>query len=371
MNKARAMLDALMGPGRDQIEKDKNSAKEKFKDKTVCKGFLIGMCPRDASMLGAKRSFAVCEKIHSEIMRDQLKNHPDCENLTRDYEALSLQDLEFVIRECEGHIATERQRIRTDVRRKKPPLPPAVNDRLSAMKRESSAMIQKAEQMDDDQIREKEALITKANELLKEREEMLESETKKAAESLEPEEVCDICGTAYIGSDGDAAHLKFRIHEAYKMIRDRVAELKPRVEEWDKKRREKKDEELKKKRKEEWDKALEKEKGSGEKKNGKARKDSRERSADGDKSKKRDKDADKDKEPEKRQKSRAASAAGAEPREPRKTASRRRDTSRSPSGKKSTKPSRSSKLGRSKDRRARSPSAGSRSRSRGRRRSRR
>merc|ERR1712226_1424068 len=101
---------------------------------------------------------------------------------------MGMRDLEYAVRECNSHIAAERQRIRTDVRRKKPPLPLTVNDRLSAMKRESSNMIQKAEEMDDDRIREKEALITKANELLKDREIMLEVETKKAVENQVPEE---------------------------------------------------------------------------------------------------------------------------------------------------------------------------------------
>mmetsp|Transcript_34174 Transcript_34174/g.98540 ORF Transcript_34174/g.98540 Transcript_34174/m.98540 type:complete len:390 (-) Transcript_34174:38-1207(-) len=281
MNKARAMLDALMGPGRDVLDKDKNAANEKFKDKSVCKGYLIGMCPLDPSLLGGKRSYPMCEKIHSEPMRDQLQKHKDCESLTREYERLSLQDLELAVRECEGHIAEEKSRIRTDIRRKKPPLPLAVNDRLSKMKRESSQMIQKAEEMDDDQIREKEALVTKANELLKEREEYLEAEMKKAIEALDPEEVCEICGTAYVGKDGDAAHLKFRIHDAFKTIRDRIAEVKPRVEAWEKKRQEERDAELKKKRKEEWDKAQEKEGGGkGEKPEAdeKDRKESRPRS---------------------------------------------------------------------------------------------
>merc|ERR1712066_776720 len=107
--------------------------------------------------------------------------------------------------------------------------------------------------MDEDQIREKEVLVAKANEMLKDREDMLELETKKAAEALEPEEVCEVCGTSFIGKDGDAAHLKFRIHDAYAKVRERIAELKPRVEEWEKMKREKKDEEFKKKRKEEWD----------------------------------------------------------------------------------------------------------------------
>ena len=104
------------------------------------------------------------------------------------------------IRECEAHIActllfegfvslnkaAERTRIREalsfafrlwltalvnteDVRRKKPPLPIQVNDRLAQMKRESSALVQRAEALEDDQHQEKEALLQQANEVLKER----------------------------------------------------------------------------------------------------------------------------------------------------------------------------------------------------------
>merc|ERR1719382_1749018 len=96
---------------------------------------------------------------------------------------------------------------------------------------------------------------------MKDRDDMLELETKKAVEAAEPEVVCEICGTSYIGEDGNAAHLKFRIHDAYVQIRERIAELKPRVDEWEKQKKDKKDDEHKKKRKEEWDKAMEKEKG--------------------------------------------------------------------------------------------------------------
>ncbi|CAJ1377319.1 unnamed protein product, partial [Effrenium voratum] len=59
------------------------------------------------------------------------------------------------------------------------------------MKRESSALLQKAESLDDDKVREKEALTQQANEVLKEREEVLEEETKKAIAALPPQEVCE------------------------------------------------------------------------------------------------------------------------------------------------------------------------------------
>merc|ERR1712085_76547 len=265
--------------------KDEKAAKEKFKDSQVCKGFLIGMCPLDPSMLGGKRKFAICERIHSEPMRALLKQHPEVEKLTQEYEESSLRDLEYVVKECEAHMATEKQRIRTDVRRKKPPLPLVVNDRLSAMKRESSNMIKQAEEMDDDRIREKEGLITKANEISKDREDLLEVETKKAIENQVPEVCCEICGTAYIGDDGNAAHLGFRIHDVYKQIRDRIAELKPRVEERQKARRDKREEESKLKRKKEWDRAAEKEG---------RRKEAKDKDKDKDKDKEKDKDKGKD-----------------------------------------------------------------------------
>ncbi|CAJ1429959.1 unnamed protein product [Effrenium voratum] len=239
MNKTRAMLDALMGPGRNQLVKDEQNAKEKFKDDTVCKAYLAGLCPFDASLLGGKRKFNVCEKIHSDLMKEQLNKHPDAENLKREYEKMSLRDLDFVIRECEAHIALENNRMREDVRRKKPPLPIQVNDRLAQMKRESSALLQKAESLDDDKVREKEALTQQANEVLKEREEVLEEETKKAIAALPPQEVCEVCGTSYEGDAGNAAHKKFRIHEAYTIVRQRMDDLKPRVEEWDKAQKEK------------------------------------------------------------------------------------------------------------------------------------
>ncbi|OLP84564.1 Zinc finger protein CONSTANS-LIKE 10 [Symbiodinium microadriaticum] len=196
MNKARAMLDALMGPGRDQIEKEGKGVKEKFKDDSVCKSFLVGLCPLDASILGGKRKFKVCEKIHSELMKDQLAKHPDAEQLKREYEKTQMRDLDFVIRECEAHIASEKNRIREDVRRKKPPLPIQVNDKLAQMKRESSALIQRAEALDDDKVREKEELIQQANDVLKERESVLEEETKKAIAALPPQEVCELVRTS-------------------------------------------------------------------------------------------------------------------------------------------------------------------------------
>ncbi|CAE8680908.1 unnamed protein product [Polarella glacialis] len=72
-------------------------------------------------------------------------------------------------------------------------------------------------------------------------EEILEEETKKAIANNPTEVVCEVCGTSFEGEQGDAAHKQFRIHEVYKLVREKIEEIRPRVEEWEKMQREKKE----------------------------------------------------------------------------------------------------------------------------------
>jgi RNA-binding protein Luc7-like 2 len=231
MNKARAMLDSLMGPGRDEVVKDKAKSLEKFKDDNVCKAFLLGFCPYDASALGGKRNFKSCEKIHSEVMKQQFEEHSEHAELKTKYEAETYSDLTRAVKDCEARITEDKARIRDDWGRRRPPLPVAVIDKLAQMKRECSAKVKKAEALDDDKFQEKAQLMAEANELTKECEELEEAETKKAVATAIVEEVCEICGTCYQGDAANTAHLQFKIHLAYQTVRDKIAELKPKLDE--------------------------------------------------------------------------------------------------------------------------------------------
>merc|ERR1712039_620096 len=154
-----------------------------------------------------------------------------------EYELACLHSLEWVVRECDGRISNERARIRDDWGRRRPPLPSKVIDVISKMKRESSAMFKQTEELDDDQIKEKEQLITRSAELMKDAEAYEEVETKRAIEAAVPEEVCDVCGTAYQGKASDTAHRQFKIHTAYAEIRDKLAQLPPNKAEWEKRKK--------------------------------------------------------------------------------------------------------------------------------------
>eukprot|EP00931_Biecheleriopsis_adriatica_P094363 TRINITY_DN68017_c0_g1_i1.p1 TRINITY_DN68017_c0_g1~~TRINITY_DN68017_c0_g1_i1.p1 ORF type:complete len:348 (+),score=72.03 TRINITY_DN68017_c0_g1_i1:110-1153(+) len=230
MNKARAMLDALMGPNRDERERDKEKAKEKFKDSTVCKSFLIGLCPMDPTYLGGKRQFKACQKIHSEIMKDQFGVHPDFEKLRLQYEAEAIPGFEKVLNDCTARVAEEKVRIREDWGNRRPPLAADVISKIHAAKRASRLKAEAADALEDSQVQEKNRLMKEADELAKEADAMEEKEMQKAKEEAVPEEVCEICGTSYQGSAGNAAHKKFKVHIAYQEIRDKLGEMSERAE---------------------------------------------------------------------------------------------------------------------------------------------
>merc|ERR1711862_917194 len=109
------MLDALMGPGRDVAGKDPNA--KDWKDRTVCRGFLIGFCPFDKAVLGGKRTLDVCPKIHSETTRAKFEQDDDGKDES-DFrvrcEEISLRDLEYVISECDAHCRREHERIKRE-----------------------------------------------------------------------------------------------------------------------------------------------------------------------------------------------------------------------------------------------------------------
>merc|ERR1712187_394075 len=98
MKKARATLDALMGPSRDVVAKDMS---DDWKDRKVCKTFLVAACPYDKTMLGGRKGTEVCPKIHNEMLREAF-------NKSADVLPIALFEGIVRIRPCE----TSRQRLR-------------------------------------------------------------------------------------------------------------------------------------------------------------------------------------------------------------------------------------------------------------------
>eukprot|EP00435_Cladocopium_sp_Y103_P011868 s4028_g3.t1 len=254
MNKARAMLDALMGPQRDQ-KKDENA--EDWKDKSICKGFLVGFCPFDKSVVGGKRSMDPCDKIHSEVIREKFDAHKDGQDgseLRNKYEEYSIRDLEFAIQEAEAYGRREVERLRKEPRSKA--LTADVNQKISQMKRESLQLEKKANALDDCDARKKEELMKQSREVEDEAKKYEKEEEEKVKANFRPL-ACEVCGTAYVSNEEGEyeAHLKYKVHEAYTEIHARLKELKDKKAERDRIAKEKKEEERKKRKEEEGKKA--------------------------------------------------------------------------------------------------------------------
>eukprot|EP00931_Biecheleriopsis_adriatica_P030462 TRINITY_DN17963_c0_g1_i1.p1 TRINITY_DN17963_c0_g1~~TRINITY_DN17963_c0_g1_i1.p1 ORF type:complete len:383 (-),score=86.40 TRINITY_DN17963_c0_g1_i1:140-1180(-) len=287
MDAARAMLDALMGPGRDVKEKDKEKAKERFKDARVCKSYLVGLCPFDPLYLGGKRKFKPCEKTHSEMMVDLFKAHADRDKLTKRYELDGIPLFEQAVRECDARINEEKKRI-IDEWAKKDVLdkhPQHIKDKLATLKVESSARLHLAENLPDSNVDQKRRLMKEADELTKEATAIEKEENVKAEKSEPTDKVCPVCATCFKGPEGsesDAAHKLLRIHIIYSDIRARLVELKEKAE----KAEAEKAEEAEKEK----ERGVEKEKRVERRRVRKKREDSRARSGSGrrEKSKKRE-----------------------------------------------------------------------------------
>lgn len=265
MNKARAMLDALMGPQRDQ-KKDENA--EDWKDKSICKGFLVGFCPFDKSVVGGKRSMDPCDKIHSEVIREKFDAHKDGQDgseLRNKYEEYSIRDLEFAIQEAEAYGRREVERLRKEPRSKA--LTADVNQKISQMKRESLQLEKKANALDDCDARKKEELMKQSREVEDEAKKYEKEEEEKVKANFRPL-ACEVCGTAYVSNEEGEyeAHLKYKVHESYTEIHARLKELKDKKAERDRIAKEKKEEERKKRMEEEGKKGDEAEDGKEDEK---------------------------------------------------------------------------------------------------------
>lgn len=118
MKKARAMLDSLMGPSRDQSLTERSG--EEFREANVCKHYLVGYCPD--TVLGKKlaacraefdRPSIVnpgCTKLHSVALRTEYQQHKDFAKFQREYEESLLKYLESIVREADGKAMYEKRK---------------------------------------------------------------------------------------------------------------------------------------------------------------------------------------------------------------------------------------------------------------------
>lgn len=236
MQDARALLEALMGPARNQTAKDKElnerkDGKPEFADRKMCKRYLVAFCPRDWFTVN-KRQLEPCTKVHSEYFKNQFEAHPDVERYKSEYEDEFLTYLEKLVADCEKWI--ERERIRCKERGaggKRVILPETEQKRVSEMEARYAKLIKEAEEKAEDS-----GSATRAGELTEQAQvvkDLIDAVKARHTHEFPGEEVCEVCGIRYALAASAAAdlhgkesHLNGKLHEGYTEIRRKVFELR-------------------------------------------------------------------------------------------------------------------------------------------------
>eukprot|EP00406_Dinophysis_acuminata_P079297 CAMPEP_0179249530 /NCGR_PEP_ID=MMETSP0797-20121207/20696_1 /TAXON_ID=47934 /ORGANISM="Dinophysis acuminata, Strain DAEP01" /LENGTH=229 /DNA_ID=CAMNT_0020957231 /DNA_START=100 /DNA_END=786 /DNA_ORIENTATION=+ len=227
MDDARKLLDSLMGPSRDKSIEEQQRA-DGWKDKNVCKRFLVGFCPNDSQdnwFKNTRRETGPCTKIHSESLKKQFEQHPDRGKYEGEYESEFLAFLEGLIFEADAWISREKRNCKpagTETR-----IPAHVKLTIETMQAQHDELVGKAEDLaeKDDLAGSREAI--RAAEKLKED---IQDVKQKYTFVSGGEEVCEVCGVrCQPGEVADyQAHLDGKLHEGYTRIRQKVKELRDR-----------------------------------------------------------------------------------------------------------------------------------------------
>eukprot|EP00929_Paragymnodinium_shiwhaense_P009794 TRINITY_DN114130_c0_g1_i1.p2 TRINITY_DN114130_c0_g1~~TRINITY_DN114130_c0_g1_i1.p2 ORF type:complete len:367 (-),score=92.91 TRINITY_DN114130_c0_g1_i1:34-1134(-) len=240
MNKAKAMLDALMGPARDLSAKDKTG--EEFKNSDVCKVYLVaGFCPDH--ILGKKGVWdghETCHLLHSPAMRTELDAHPQAKKYRTDYETQAIKRLEDMVAEVEARGFAWRRKCR-------PPetmlyLNEDLQKRLDLWEQEHVQLMRVASAKGESgDISGSQAAAKQAGQ----RAEMIQQLKDDNTFDFPGEDVCEACGIKYLKakkrilSDEEASafkkqpddiwqdeHFSSKAHDCFMKIRDALAELK-------------------------------------------------------------------------------------------------------------------------------------------------
>jgi len=235
MDETRALLDALMGPNRNRKEAAP-SGKPDFADRSVCKNFLVGFCPHDW-FTTAKRQLRPCNKIHSEMMREQFERHPEVGRYRAEYEEDFLSYLEVVARDCDAYIARERPKCRSrGAGGKVVRMPTDAKKRCEEMESRYAELVKSSEELADhsvamSQMQMKQALAVK---------EELDDLKQKYTTEFPGEDLCEICGVKYLCGGGgtqwhdEEDHKRGKTHDGFAKIRAKIVELRGKRKEWEK-----------------------------------------------------------------------------------------------------------------------------------------
>ncbi|XP_077380471.1 putative RNA-binding protein Luc7-like 1 [Festucalex cinctus] len=225
----RAMLDQLMGTGRDG---DTMRQRIKFSDDRVCKSHLLDSCPHDI-LSGTRMDLGECVKVHDLALR------ADFEIASKEHEYFfeldAAEHLQTFIADCDRRtelakkrLAETQDEISAEVTTKA--------ERVHELNEEIGKLLASAEQLGGEgNVDEAQQLLEKVEKtrvLKKEAEDIYRNSMPASSFQQQKLRVCEVC-SAYLGlHDNDrrlADHFGGKLHLGFIEIREKLEKLRKAV----------------------------------------------------------------------------------------------------------------------------------------------
>ncbi|XP_069023684.1 putative RNA-binding protein Luc7-like 1 [Embiotoca jacksoni] len=225
----RAMLDQLMGTGRDG---DTMRQRIKFTDDRVCKSHLLDSCPHDI-LSGTRMDLGECVKVHDLALR------ADYEIASKDqeyfFELDAAEHLQSFIADCDRRTELAKKRL-AETQDEISAEVAAKAERVHELNEEIGKLLARAEQLGGEgnvdeaqQILEK---VEKTRALKKEAEDVYRNSMPASSFQQQKLRVCEVC-SAYLGlHDNDrrlADHFGGKLHIGFIQIREKLEKLRKAV----------------------------------------------------------------------------------------------------------------------------------------------
>ncbi|KAM4585531.1 putative RNA-binding protein Luc7-like 1 [Odontesthes bonariensis] len=225
----RAMLDQLMGTGRDG---DTMRQRIKFSDERVCKSHLLDSCPHDI-LSGTRMDLGECVKVHDLALR------ADYEIASKEqeyfFELDAAEHLQSFIADCDRRTELAKKRL-AETQDEISAEVAAKAERVHELNEEIGKLLAKAEQLGSEgnvdeaqQILEK---VEKTRALKKEAEDVYRNSMPASSFQQQKLRVCEVC-SAYLGlHDNDrrlADHFGGKLHLGFIEIREKLEKLRKAV----------------------------------------------------------------------------------------------------------------------------------------------
>ncbi|XP_033986054.1 LUC7 domain-containing protein isoform X2 [Trematomus bernacchii] len=225
----RAMLDQLMGTGRDG---DSMRQRIKFSDERVCKSHLLDSCPHDI-LCGTRMDLGECMKVHDLALR------ADYEIASKEqeyfFELDAAEHLQSFIADCDRRTELAKKRL-VETQDEISAEVAAKAERVHELNEEIGKLLARAEQLGGegnvDEAQEVLEMVEKTRGLKKEAEDVYRNSMPASSFQQQKLRVCEVC-SAYLGlHDNDrrlADHFGGKLHIGFIEIREKLEKLRKAV----------------------------------------------------------------------------------------------------------------------------------------------